>query len=48
MTNPYENRLHQIEILLHAYRQAEEEYPEEITNLEEERTGILLELKYKE
>lgn len=48
MTNPYENRLHQIEILLHAYKQADQTYKEEIKTLETERQQILNELKYKE
>lgn len=42
MTNPYENRLHQIEILLHAYNKEDKErYTEEITALHEERKTIL-------
>lgn len=48
MTNYFEQRLHQIEILLHAYRSEDGDYEDEIQGLEEERTGILLHLKYDE
>jgi hypothetical protein len=49
MCNKNEYRLHQIEVLLNAYRKEdEEEYKDEIEELETERTSILLSMKFKE
>ncbi len=44
MVNKYEQRLYQIEILLHAYKTNDGSYDEEITALESERDSILSEL----
>ena len=44
MLNRFEYRLHQIEILLRTYREADEEYPDEIQELELEREEILKEV----
>lgn len=44
MPNKYEQRLHQIKILLHAYTTADGSYDEEISTLETERDSILREL----
>ena len=44
MVNKYEQRLYQIEILLHAYKTGDGSYDEEITALESERDSILQEL----
>lgn len=49
MTNRYEYRLHQIEVLLNAYQKEDMEmYSNEIQELETERTSILLDMKFKE
>ena len=45
MTNVYENRLHQIQILIHAYNKEDKErYKDEVKALQEEQTHILREL----
>lgn len=45
MTNPYEQRLFQIQILLNAYKKEDaQRYTEEITKLEEEQKTILHEI----
>ena len=41
MSNYNEYRLHQIQILLHAYNKAGDDYPDEIRKLEQERDSIL-------
>lgn len=47
MTNVYEHRLHQISILLSAYKnENNNKYAEEIRQLEEERNKILQEINY--
>lgn len=47
MTNMYEHRLHQINIILNAYTQENNnKYAEEIKQLEEERNNILQEINY--
>ena len=44
MTNFYEYRLHQIELLLRAYRTNGEGFDEEVNKLKKERNEILDEL----
>ena len=44
MPNKYEQRLYQIEILLHAYKTGDGSYDEEIQVLQDERDNILQEL----